>query len=153
MTDRAGRSTLSQKDRQYAHLYDNIWVSHNLHVAKAGIFHYPEALGLAHRYAYTRVSDHAPVYAILSTSHNDDLHPMAGQPMQSNQPPPRAHHCIDLNTASADRLDQLKYVGPARAKAIIKHRPYSQIGDLTRISGLGSGRVSAITEQGLVCSF
>jgi competence protein ComEA len=37
---------------------------------------------------------------------------------------------IDINAASADELDKLPGVGPARAKAIISHRPYNGKDDL-----------------------
>jgi competence ComEA-like helix-hairpin-helix protein len=36
----------------------------------------------------------------------------------------------DINSASAEELDKLPGVGPARAKAIISHRPYSGKDDL-----------------------
>ncbi len=37
---------------------------------------------------------------------------------------------VDINSASADELDKLVGVGPARAKAIISHRPYNGKDDL-----------------------
>jgi competence protein ComEA len=38
---------------------------------------------------------------------------------------------VDINSASAEELDKLPGVGPARAKAIIEHRPYHGKDDLT----------------------
>jgi competence protein ComEA len=38
---------------------------------------------------------------------------------------------IDINSASAEELDKLPGVGPARAQAIISHRPYHGKDDLT----------------------
>jgi competence protein ComEA len=37
---------------------------------------------------------------------------------------------VDINSASAEELDKLPGVGPARAKAIISHRPYNGKDDL-----------------------
>jgi len=37
---------------------------------------------------------------------------------------------VDINAASAEELDRLPGVGPARAKAIISHRPYNGKDDL-----------------------
>jgi competence protein ComEA len=39
---------------------------------------------------------------------------------------------IDINSASAQELDQLPGVGPARAQAIIANRPYKGKDDLAR---------------------
>jgi competence protein ComEA len=39
---------------------------------------------------------------------------------------------VDINSASAEELDKLPGIGPARAKAIIANRPYSGKDDLTQ---------------------
>jgi len=39
---------------------------------------------------------------------------------------------VDINSASAEELDKLPGVGPARAKAIIANRPYNGKDDLTQ---------------------
>lgn len=39
---------------------------------------------------------------------------------------------VDINSATAVELDKLPGVGPARAQAIISHRPYSGKDDLAR---------------------
>jgi DNA uptake protein ComE-like DNA-binding protein len=41
-----------------------------------------------------------------------------------------AGELMDINSASAEELDKLPGVGPARAKAIIAHRPYFGKDDL-----------------------
>jgi competence ComEA-like helix-hairpin-helix protein len=41
-----------------------------------------------------------------------------------------AGELLDINSASAEELDKLPGVGPARAKAIIAHRPYFGKDDL-----------------------
>jgi DNA uptake protein ComE-like DNA-binding protein len=42
-----------------------------------------------------------------------------------------AGQLVDINSASAEELDKLPGVGPARAKAIIANRPYGGKDDLT----------------------
>lgn len=39
---------------------------------------------------------------------------------------------VDINSASAAELDKLPGIGPARAKAIISHRPYNGKDDLAQ---------------------
>jgi DNA uptake protein ComE-like DNA-binding protein len=46
---------------------------------------------------------------------------------KANQP---AGQLVDINSASAEELDKLPGVGPARAKAIIANRPYGGKDDL-----------------------
>lgn len=44
---------------------------------------------------------------------------------------------VAINTATVDELDELPYVGPATAEAIIAARPYSTCADLQRAKGIG----------------
>jgi competence protein ComEA len=50
-----------------------------------------------------------------------------GKPTAKSTP---AGELVDINSASAEDLDKLPGVGPARAKAIIEHRPYFGKDDL-----------------------
>ncbi len=59
--------------------------------------------------------------------------------------------CIDLNAASLDELARLQHIGEGRAAAIVEGRPWADIRDLTRVHGLGAGRVLDIEAQGLAC--
>ena len=52
-------------------------------------------------------------------------------PTDTATKPERAGEPIDINSASAEELDKLPGVGPARAQAIISHRPYHGKDDLT----------------------
>lgn len=51
---------------------------------------------------------------------------------------------VDLNTASESDLDSLPGVGPATANKIIKGRPYSSVGDLSK-SGVSERTIKKIT--------
>ena len=60
---------------------------------------------------------------------------------------------IDINTASAEKLDEIVQIGPARAKQIIALRPFDSVDDLVRVSGInGEGKIlEEIKNQGLAC--
>jgi competence protein ComEA len=46
---------------------------------------------------------------------------------------------INLNTASADELQELPGIGPVRSEAIIKGRPYDTIEDVMKVDGIKEG--------------
>lgn len=54
---------------------------------------------------------------------------------------------IDINRASREELDQLPGVGPARAEAIIKGRPYKSKDELLRKKILPSGVYEGIKDR------
>jgi competence protein ComEC len=43
------------------------------------------------------------------------------------------------------------HIGDKRAEQLIKLRPFYSLNDLTRISGIGDGRLSDIKKQGIAC--
>ena len=43
------------------------------------------------------------------------------------------------------------HIGEVRVDDLIRLRPFSSVDDLTRIDGIGPGRLSDIKEQGLAC--
>ena len=70
-------------------------------------------------------------------------------PHPKAQSAPAAHPVVDaaspagvvnLAQASADELERLPGIGPAKAKAIVEHRhthPFHKVDDLTKVKGIG----------------
>jgi len=58
---------------------------------------------------------------------------------------------IDINSASAEELDNIAQIGPARAEQIISLRPFSSVDDMIRINGIGESNINLIKSQGLAC--
>lgn len=59
--------------------------------------------------------------------------------------------CVDINTATKEQLQQIAHIGPDFADQIIALRPFSSIDELTKVNGIGQGRLRDIKEQGLAC--
>ena|SRR6185369_5660485 len=57
---------------------------------------------------------------------------------------------IDLNRASQAELEGLPGVGPALARRIIEARPFAQVPDLERVSGIGPKKLAALVSRVLV---
>ncbi len=55
---------------------------------------------------------------------------------------------VNLNTATADALDELPGVGPATAAAIVRdreqHGPFQSVGDLERVRGIGPAKLEQL---------
>ena len=61
---------------------------------------------------------------------------------------------IDINSASADKLDNLYGIGSAKAQAIVDYRTntvFNSVDDLTKVSGIGEVTLENIKQQGLAC--
>ena len=58
---------------------------------------------------------------------------------------------IDINTATSEQLQQLKGIGPSKAKAIIEDRElkgkYKNIADIKRVKGIGEKLYAGIQES------
>jgi competence protein ComEA len=51
---------------------------------------------------------------------------------------------ININTATAEELQQLPGIGPSRAEDIIANRPYETVDDLDRVPGIGAGTIENV---------
>lgn len=56
---------------------------------------------------------------------------------------------IDINTASFEELQEIKWVGPVIAQRIIDARPFYSLDDLIKVNGIGEKKLKDIKEQGL----
>lgn len=61
-------------------------------------------------------------------------------------------NCININQATAEELQEIIHIGPARAEDLIELQPFQSVDDLTRISGIGPSRIADIKSQGLACT-
>jgi len=79
----------------------------------------------------------APIAAQTSSPSKSSAPATATAPSTAapNEAPARSQvqgELVDINSASAEELDKLPGVGPARPKAIISHRPYNGKDDLVQ---------------------
>ena len=58
---------------------------------------------------------------------------------------------IDINSAPAEDLDKIVWVGNTTAQKIINARPFNSIEDLLNISGIGDKKLQDIKTQALAC--
>lgn len=53
---------------------------------------------------------------------------------------------VNLNTASQEDLEKLPGIGPKKAQAIIKGRPYKSPGDIRKVKGIKKGTFNKIKD-------
>lgn len=58
---------------------------------------------------------------------------------------------IDINTATAEELDEIVHVGPAVAGYIIDARPFESLDELVNVKYISEGYLEDIREQDLAC--
>jgi competence ComEA-like helix-hairpin-helix protein len=61
-----------------------------------------------------------------------------------NQMAVKKDSLIDINTASKDELTSLSGIGEKLAQEIIKHRPFSEVEDLTNVSGISEAKLETL---------
>ena len=62
----------------------------------------------------------------------------------------KAEGVVNINTASAEQLQQLPGIGATKAKAIVKHRrskPFKSVDDLSKVKGIGDALLSKIKNR------
>lgn len=57
-------------------------------------------------------------------------------PLFGSSPPSEGSLLVNINSATAEELRTLPGIGPARARLIIEHRPFSSVDELKRIKGM-----------------
>jgi hypothetical protein len=143
----SGATTLSPTDGKYASLYDNIFYDSSVSVTGSGIFTFPQKLGMTHKEARSVVSDHVPVYITIGNA-KVDTSKLDGVIQKVDIV---GISCIDINTSHKQDLMKLPRIGEARADDIIKGRPWSSVGELTKIKGIGSKTAQSIESHSELC--
>lgn len=72
-------------------------------------------------------------------------------PMSLTEDTDQAGAPVDINTAPVSRLEALPMIGPVRARAIVEwrsaHGPFREIGDITRVPGIGPATLESLREH------
>lgn len=61
------------------------------------------------------------------------------------------HDCIDINSASRKRLQDIIHIGDARSEQIIEGRPWSSLDELTEFWRVGENQIEDMRDQGMAC--
>jgi competence protein ComEC len=59
---------------------------------------------------------------------------------------------VDVNSAGVDELARITRIGPSLAEQMVGLRPFSGLGDLTRVDGIAEATVEAIRQEALACA-
>ncbi len=90
--------------------------------------------------------------ANITTKVNEEKdHDINGENEEQKELPPVSSECIDINNASLQQLQNITHIGTERAEQLIGLRPFSSVNELTKINGIGSGRLKEIKAEGKAC--
>ena len=97
---------------------------------------------------FSNSNDHRPATGPSNNSATRNRHAstIAGEPA----PDRRSRGCIDINEASARRLERLPRIGPTIAERIIAERPFAAVSELRRVRGIGAATLQGLLDR--VCT-
>ncbi|GAA0451139.1 MBL fold metallo-hydrolase [Alkalibacillus silvisoli] len=93
----------------------------------------------------------------VETQHNGTIEVENTEEQETNETEEEAANsdskegCVDLNSASTDELQAIIHIGPERAQEIMDLRPFDSVSELTRVHGIGDGRLGDIKSEGVAC--
>jgi competence protein ComEC len=58
---------------------------------------------------------------------------------------------VDINVAPVGDLQRIRHIGPARAEAVVRLRPFLRVEELRRVDGIGAARLADIIGEGVAC--
>ena len=86
----------------------------------------------------------------------DDTSDPQPEPAPDPDPSEPAAGCgpgtVDINSADAETLQQIIHIGPERADDVISMRPFDTVSSLSRLDGIGPGRLQDIISEGVACA-
>lgn len=59
---------------------------------------------------------------------------------------------VNINLATKEELETIIHIGGDRGDQIMNLRPFSTVEDLTRVNGIGAGRIKDIINEGKACA-
>ncbi|MGO4886470.1 MBL fold metallo-hydrolase [Anaerobacillus sp. MEB173] len=60
-------------------------------------------------------------------------------------------NCVDINSASIEELQSIIHLGEELSEQLISLRPFASMDELTKINGIGQGRLKDIKNENLAC--
>jgi|GEM_PF-3077298 len=80
---------------------------------------------------------------------DSDDDPSAGSGQDDNEEKEEEVTEVEINSAKKEKLTEIVHIGEKRAESIVEKRPFCNIEELTKISGIGDKTLSDIKEEGI----